>query len=113
LSLNQIDETEAQTEISKVMQRTKQILSEYPEARSSDNRLILLYFHKFHGVTLTDSQFNKMLDPPFETITRCRRKIQEKGDFLPNSKVIRQRRGKEEMYQKIFSAFLENEQEVR
>ena len=59
-------------------------LENYPETRSSDRSLILHVYQVFYGVFTTP--FYKVMDdgdlPSFESIRRCRQKIQEECEDL-------------------------------
>lgn len=59
-------------------------LENYPETRSSDRSLILHVYQVFYGVFTTP--FYKVMDdgdlPSFESIRRCRQKIQEENEDL-------------------------------
>lgn len=59
-------------------------LENYPETRSSDRSLILHVYQVFYGVFTTP--FYKVMDdgdlPSFESIRRCRQKIQEEREDL-------------------------------
>lgn len=60
-----------------------QILSEYPIARKDDRFLVTAVYSRY---TCVDAPFSKVMEdytlPPFESITRCRRKIQETNEKL-------------------------------
>ena len=59
------------------------ILSEYPIARKDDRFLVTAVYSRY---TCVDAPFSKVMEdhtlPPFESITRCRRKIQETNEKL-------------------------------
>lgn len=77
----------------KIGQQVENILKASALARNSDKELLIIYMQKF-GMDLTGPQmemFRKM--PAFETITRCRRIIQEQGKY-PASPAIEEARYK-------------------
>jgi hypothetical protein len=62
----------------------KQVLEEDVEARNNDKWLILMIWQKMQGIKvfIPYQQVNDLI--PAETITRCRRKIQNtNGEYLP------------------------------
>jgi hypothetical protein len=65
-------------------------LENYPETRSSDRSLILHVYQVFYGVFTTP--FYKVMDdgdlPSFESIRRCRQKIQEENEDLRAEKPV-------------------------
>ena len=70
------------------------ILENYPETRSDDRKLIEILYDEFYGVW--DVPFyiairNKSL-PSFETIRRCRQKIQEENESLRAAKEVEDER---------------------
>lgn len=70
------------------------ILENYPETRADDRKLIEILYDEFYGVW--DVPFyvairNKEL-PSFETIRRCRQKIQEENEDLRADKETEQKR---------------------
>lgn len=62
----------------------------YPETRSSDRSLILHVYSEFYGVF--SQPFFKVIDntdlPSFESIRRCRQKIQEENEDLRADKPV-------------------------
>lgn len=76
-------------------------LENYPETRSSDRSLILHVYQVFYGVFTTP--FYKVMDdgdlPSFESIRRCRQKIQEENEDLRAVKAVEDvRLAKQEEY---------------
>lgn len=62
-------------------QRVEAILKASRKARDSDKELLRIYMVK-SGLELTSKQFDILLEmPAFETITRIRRKYQERGMY--------------------------------
>ena len=60
--------------------------------RDSDNELILQYLHFHTDMTVTPEIAAVIRSISFESITRCRRKLQEKGQYLPDSPEVAKRR---------------------
>lgn len=62
-------------------------LVSYPETRSSDDLLIVHVYRDYYGIR-AENFINVMVKrkamklPSFETIRRCRQKLQEKHEFL-------------------------------
>ncbi len=77
--------------MSKVSDEVERILTVNPETRDSDNVLLLEFLQKI-GANLTPYQEHIFKSVSFESITRCRRKLQEEGKFLPSPAVAKQRR---------------------
>lgn len=94
-----------------VMSKVKSVLKDYPETRDSD-KLLWLYFNiKYNGLDLIidcGSQDNisfkqwllKPEVPTFETLTRCRRKLQELNVELVGDK--KRRSEAETQYRRYF-----------
>lgn len=70
------------------------VLTELPETRSSDRALILEIYRKYYGVC--HQPWNEVLMrtdlPAFETIRRCRQKVQEEHEELRAAKKVEQQR---------------------
>lgn len=65
-------------------------LEKYPETRSSDRKLILYIYSEFYGVY--NQAFNRVIEntdlPSFESIRRCRQKVQEENEDLRAEKPV-------------------------
>lgn len=87
------------TKIKDAEKKVEYILSEIPETRKDDFILIAVFkdFY-FNGYTMEQCMLNhnELGFPSFETITRCRRKIQAKYPELANSKVQEMRADREQ-----------------
>ena len=72
----------------RVYDKVKSLLQDYPDLRDSDKRLIWVFIkgYPFDFSPMSYEQFNGATEP--ETITRCRRKIQERFPELRSSKEI-------------------------
>lgn len=100
-------------EIKSLMDKTKQVLKLYPDARNSDKFLCLALWKEFHRDKIeigSDGRgFVYMRDilklPSEDHIARCRRKIQEGGEFLPTDWEVARKRGiNEETWRSYMSA---------
>jgi len=74
------------------------ILAHFPEARSNDKLLMLIYWEMINKIPITKEfkrAFLRRATNP-ETITRVRRRIQAEGDYQPREEIkqIRQARSK-------------------
>lgn len=87
------------SDLKKVKDRVEYILQNYPSAKGDDNILIWRYLLVFcPSVRMTYREFQDLMGiPSFETITRCRRKLNEAGLYLPTSRTVRKRRRREEI----------------
>jgi hypothetical protein len=86
-------------QIIKVKDRVRKLLRDYPQTRDCDTSLYFFYLWKYHDlkyVTLRDA----LKAPVFESISRARRLIQAKGDYVGNRKKARYEDA-EEMRQNI------------
>jgi hypothetical protein len=83
------------------------ILEKFPDSRNCDFYLIWLWLKYFSGINAFSSIWLEYKDiskvaGKLESLTRARRKIQEKGRFLPTDpKIIEKRRKKQEAMRKI------------
>lgn len=77
------------------------ILEQYPSARDSDKILLHLYYKIYEGVKTNIS----MVETSPETITRCRRKLQEKHESLQAQEPIKIfRSAKQEQFRQSYSS---------
>ncbi len=85
-----------------VESRVKVLLEKYPETRNNDFQLSSKYYWFFMNFDFTKPFFNvleneKELDlTPFESITRARRKLQEKHKELQAVKEVKEKRKERE-----------------
>ena len=89
-----------------VKDRVEWILANHPEARNDDFYLYLLYVRLFEPKLsgyIKFIPFNLVKSATrFETIRRCRQKLQEQGLYLPTDpKVLRKRRKLAEAYRRV------------
>ena len=89
-----------------IKDRVEWILQRHPEARNDDFYLYLLYVRYFEPKLsgyIKFIPFNLVKSATrFETIRRCRQKLQEQGLYLPTDpKVLRKRRKLAEIYRRV------------
>ena len=78
-----------------VEDQVRKILRDNPSTRSSNDELIVKVYESY-GLYLSPQQINALRKAPsFETITRCRRKIQAGGE-LKASITVQKLRNKQE-----------------
>lgn len=78
-------------------QEVKRVLRDYPETRDSDTELIFQVW-EVYGLELTPEQKSiAKAIPKTESITRCRRKLQEQGLYKAKRQVERVRKQKASM----------------
>jgi hypothetical protein len=100
LSGTDLEEEEAATvaSLKKALERTEYILKTYPSTTGNDNLLKWRFYKIFEPdkIKISFKTFEKFLTATSsETITRCRRKLNEKGLYLPTEKTILKRRRRE------------------
>lgn len=88
------DSTTARSEVQTMHNIVLDILERKPETRSSDRLLIeAVYDEKYGVVNLPFWQVMERGDlPSFETITRCRRKVQQDNEALRGTKEVEEHR---------------------
>lgn len=102
------------SELDRVKNVVLSVLEEDEKSRSNDNRLICLVCEKIalrNGFDIGHCSFSDVINnpsvygiPSFESITRCRRKLQEKHFHLrATDEVERFRAENEEKYRKEFA----------
>ena len=88
----------------------KALLEEYPQTRGNDNALIAGVFWLIDP-ELMKMSFKEVLKmkglPSFESITRARRKIQEKYPILNDEKARKARQKEEKEYREYYSRQME------
>ena len=72
-------------ELRLVKDKVEAILSKSNKACNSDKSLISQYLKEFHEIELSEEELSEI--PSFESITRCRRKFQEKGLYTSDPEV--------------------------
>lgn len=76
-------------EIKKTKNRVKAILEEVPDTRENDMLLYIFYFQQKYGTTDIRFLNHCVKGNEFETVSRCRRKLQAENPFLASGKTIR------------------------
>ena len=86
-------------EIKTVKEQVENVLSRYSRARSQDEYLFSVVHEEFYGVSRR-AEYSWVLDqimygfiPSFESIRRCRQKIQESGKY-PATEAVKNKRKK-------------------
>lgn len=89
-------------EIETIKEVVREVLEENPKCRNSDKFLILQTLRKMGFKIYID--YNDLDNiPSFETITRCRRFIQNKeGKYIPNKQVDKMRNRRQQENKIIF-----------
>ena len=100
------EEAELTRKLKTIKERVEYLLERYPEARNDDFYLYLLYVRLFEPKLsgyIKFIPFNLVKSATrFETIRRCRQKLQEQGLYLPTDpKVLRKRRKLAEAYRRV------------
>ena len=83
----------------------KRIMESVPDTRDNDILLYIFYFQgKYHSTDLRVIK-DMVKGNEFETVSRCRRKIQAENPFLDRGKTIKDLRSQnEEVYREEFSS---------
>jgi len=75
--------------------KVENCMAKYERTRSSDKALINSVIYEYYRDKIDENGKISLLDlyeiPSFESITRCRRKIQEEGKYLATKEVMIQR----------------------
>lgn len=95
--------------LKRVEQIVRKVLEEYPETRDDDFVLLTHVYYMFNP-EIIGSSFNLVMLghkeyglPPFESVTRCRRKLQAKCKELMSSRQIEEARKREEEVYKEYA----------
>lgn len=89
-------------DLRKIEEVVRPILEAYPDARNSDNILYGYVIQKYNPMLLNSSvkdylrYFNDYKVPRFESVARCRRKLQEKNPLLRSAENVREWRKENE-----------------
>lgn len=76
----------------------RQVMTNYPETRASNDDLVIKVLEQY-GLVLTPQQIQAFKNAPsFESITRCRRKIQAGGELQADFQTRINRMKKEQEY---------------
>ena len=60
--------------------------------RDSDTELYIQILQIHHGANLTAEQLDKIRQIKFDSVGRCRRKLQEEGEYMPSPEVAKKRK---------------------
>ena len=85
--------------VQKLFDLVKRLLEEKPERRNSDKKLMWAVWYKLGYATEDEIRFYDFLGlkcPTPESITRCRRKIQENFPHLKGSRKVQELRAEKE-----------------
>jgi hypothetical protein len=89
-------------ELKTIQQKVEEILKQYPGTRDDDRELIKTLYGKYYGVDYYKPWGAVIKDknlPSFESIRRCRQKLQEQNEDLRGSKKSEEARlAKQEEY---------------
>ena len=69
--------------------------------RDSDRELLIQYMQRILGARLNATQLTLIRSINFESITRCRRKLQENGEYLPSPEIARKRKLKGSVVERV------------
>ena len=94
-----LPENEVKKRLKRVKHKVEFILESDERSRSDDKWLLFQYVKAQTGADIDFNLFKDM--PSFESITRCRRKIQEEGRFLPNEETQTERCSEEWGYREF------------
>ena len=92
--VNDTKNSEGVQGIKTIESKVERVLRQHPATRSSDRLLVVTVYDEFYGVF--NEPFWQIMArndlPSIETITRCRRKIQERDESLRANKRIERKR---------------------
>lgn len=83
--------------------RVRYLLKNHPKTRNSDKELIIQYL-QYAGAELSPKQIAIIQATVFESVTRCRRKIQEGGEYPADKSIAKEREYKAQRVQQIAPA---------
>lgn len=91
-------------DLKKANELVEAVLRDIPISRASDKKLIVEVW-KRQGLSLSKEQEDAILGPCLtpESITRCRRKMQEDGFYKPSPEIEKQRDAEENRLHDLFS----------
>lgn len=87
------------SKLKKVSQMVREVLEQYPDTRSDDRLLIYTIYRNYYGI-VNDKFVNVIMRhdlPNFESIRRCRQKIQEECEELRGDKQTEEARMNEQV----------------
>lgn len=89
----------------KIQNQVEQILRFYKFTRSDDFKLVIRFYIEFYGVNdIQDIYSGKIKKlPSMESITRARRKLQEKYPELNDTEIIKKRLDEQLAFEEFYS----------
>jgi len=101
--------TETQEQLKNTLSNTetavRYLLAHYPDARSNDKLLMLLYWELVDKINIPKEfrrDFLYRATHP-ETIRRMRQKIQEQGNYLPRPEILEKRQKRSKLFRQALS----------
>ena len=96
-----------------IKSKVRDILENYPETRDSDAKLVIMVWWVFNRLLFTKNEKGEWCIPvkyimdieKMESITRSRRKFQEKGKYPASPEVAAQRKNKKENIRETINSF--------
>ena len=84
-----------------IKDKVEYVLKEYPDTRNSDQYLIVMIWWCFNQDSFEGKEYVRVKDvvdkfEKMESITRCRRKLQEEGKYPSTGTVLEKRQGEAE-----------------
>lgn len=83
------------SKLNTIKAQVEEVLRKYPSTRDNDRFLIRVLYQKYYNVHYYDSFGSVLMNrklPSFESIRRCRQKIQEQDESLRGTKKSEQAR---------------------
>ena len=89
----------------KIQNQVESILRNYESTRSDDFKLVTIFYNAFYAVKgIMDIYNGKMKKlPSMESITRARRKLQEKYPELNDPEILKKRLDEQLAYEEFYS----------
>lgn len=89
----------------KIQNQVESILRNYESTRSDDFKLVTLFYTTFYTVNGIMDIYNGKIQklPSMESITRARRKLQEKYPELNDTEIIKKRLDEQLAYEEFYS----------
>lgn len=84
--------TKTYLEVEKILEENTASAMTGVPPRDSDTELIIQILQRCRGTNFTAEQMTLIRRLNFESVTRCRRKFQENGQFMPSPEVAKKRR---------------------
>lgn len=91
-----------EVKLPKINDNVKTLLEEEPETKGNDKLLIVRYLERFHNAKSIRDILNEDI-PSMESITRSRRKLQEKDEYKASRITINNRADNREKFISFFT----------